>query len=298
MKIILGGGLSGLIWAYYHSDCFILSDQIGGQMNSAFELGPRYLHNKSSLVGEFLMSLDLPTKLRTIKVGYVDGDKFVQNPDLLFRQKYFMKSRGQYTLEGFDSTVLNSNISEFEAYDVDFKEMTFKLFEKLADRIYMGKAQSINLKDHLVKTDSNMTFGFENLVSTIPLNIFGRISGLNLDLKSYDMSYCLLPNNTVDIRDFDYVYDASRFSSYHRITRAKQGYVADILTSKLKEFIASNSEQHFSIPNENVVTLKNSQIISLEKNFELDDKSIRFLGRYGAWNRKYKVETVIEEAQT
>ena len=291
MNIILGGGIAGLIWAYYNKDYCIVTDQVGGQMMSYFDLGPRYLHVKSKIIPAFLSNLGVPLKKNTIKVGYFDDSGWVENPDLDFRQKYYMKSRGVNTLEGFDPTVLNTNIQKFEVWDVDFKDLIFKIFDKISNRIYMGKLSNIDLKERLISTDTSMVLRYDKLVSTIPLNLFSYLSKINLNLLSYDMSYCLLASDFFDIKEFDYVYDARTSTIFHRLTKCKQGIVCDVLGSKINDFV--NSVKVFK----EIKTVKNNQIISLENDFELKDHpEIKFLGRYGAWNRRWKTELIIEEA--
>lgn len=299
MNIILGGGIAGLIWAYYHKDHFILTDQVGGQMMSYFDLGPRYLHDKPEPVRNFLEELNVPIKFSTIKVGYLDDSGWIENPGPEFRQKYFMKSRGQDNLEGFDSTVLNTNIKEFQVCDVDFKDLINKLFEKIGDRIYMGRASSIDLENKIVKSDTNMVFKYSKLVSTIPLSIFARVAGLDIKLQSFDMAYCLLPSEvTFDLKDFDYVYDARQETVFHRLTKCKQGIVCDVFGSKVKEYMKQIWEKYYIVPKEEQIRLvKGNQIISLDKDFEiLNRPEVKFVGRYGAWQRRWKTETVIEEA--
>lgn len=297
LNIILGAGISGLIWAKYHPNHFILTDQVGGQMMSYFDLGPRYLHNKSKAVEVFLKDLDVPLKFSTIRVGYLDDSGFVENPNIEFRQKYFMKSRGQNSLEGFDPTVLNTNVKEFEVCDVDFKDLINRLYYELDDRIYMGRASSIDLKEQIIKTDTDMVLKYSKLVSTIPLNIFADVAGLDIVLKSYDMAYCLTPYNFFHLKNFDYVYDARSTTCFHRLTKCKQGIVCDVLGSKVEEFKKQVYEQN-SIRHEelSIRYVKNNQIMSLEKDFEIEDKNVKFVGRYGTWNRRYKTETIIEEA--
>jgi hypothetical protein len=298
MNIIIGAGISGLIWSYYYKDYCILSDQIGGQMNSHFDLGPRYLHNKSEAVTKFLDSLQIPIKIRTIRVGYIDDNGWVENPDLNFRQQYFMKSRGVKTLSGFDPTVLNTNISEFSVCDIDFRELINKLFEQVTQRLYSGRIEKIDLEEQLIVCDTGLKLKYDNLVSTIPLNIFCRVSGIKLNLEYTSMAYCLLSDNFFDLKQFDFVYDNRTTTSFHRMTKCKQGIVCDFLENKKQEFINSNLE-HFALPVEQSIrVLKNSQIISFDKDFCISDKpNIKFIGRYGSWARHWKTETVIEEAQ-
>nr|MDD5651476.1 NAD(P)/FAD-dependent oxidoreductase [Candidatus Nanoarchaeia archaeon] len=298
MNVIVGGGIAGLIWAKYHTDHFILTDQVGGQMISYFDLGPRYLHNKSKYVEKFLEDLEVPLKLSTIRIGYLDDTGWIDNPGPEFRQKYFMKSRGQNDLKGFDPTVLNTNIKEFQVCDVDFKLLISKLFDQLEERIYMGSITHINLEKQMISTDSNMVLKFSKLVSTIPLNIFARVAGLSIALQSFDMAYCLLSKDFFDLKEFDYVYDARTDTPFHRMTKCKMGVVCDVVGTRIIDFKKYIDPKYFTIPIDQAVRLvKNNQIISLENDFELKDKPVKFVGRYGTWNRRWKTETVIEEAQ-
>jgi len=298
MNVVLGGGISGLIWAYYHPDHFIVTDQVGGQMMSYFDLGPRYLHNKSEAVFKFLKDLNVPIKLSAIKVGYFDDKGWVEDPNLDFRHKYYLKSRGQKTLEGFDPTVLNTNLKEFQVCNVDFKDLIFKLYDVLSSRIYTGSVTKIDLKEQLIMTDTNMVLRYSKLVSTIPLNIFARLAGLSITLDSVDMAYCLLKESFFDIKDFDYVYVVISDANFHRITRCKQGVVCDVLGKNIDEFKKQIPIEYFTLLlDQSIKLVKNSQIISLDKDFELEDTSIKFVGRYGSWHRRWKTETVIEEAQ-
>jgi hypothetical protein len=298
MKVILGGGIAGLIFAYYNKDYLLLTDHVGGQMSSYFDLGPRYLH-KTSKVVEFLNRLKMPIIDRKIKVGYLSDNGF-EEPTELFRELYFKKSRCVNDLKGFDPTVLNTNLREFDVLDVDFKDLVGKLFNKLDLRIYTTKVVSIDIDKCLVTTSNTQTFRYEHLVSTIPLNIFCKISNLSVpvSLESFDMTYCLLKNTFFEMGQFDFIYDIRTTTCFHRMTKCKQGIVCDLHESRLKE-LNSISDVFFSLPKKySIQTIKNSQIISLEKDFELkNNRTIKFFGRYGTWNRRFKTETVIEEAQ-
>lgn len=300
-NIVLGGGITGLITGYYKQGYMVITDQIGGQMASYFDLGPRYLH-KTEKVVKFLKSLSIPINLKTIKVGYVDDSGWVENPDLAFRQSYFMKSRGQKSIIGFDNTVLNTNIKEFSVCDISFRDLIRRLYDSMHSRIYIASIEKIDLVDRLIKFNQQnieITTKFHNLISTIPLNVFFRLSNLKdhlkVDLKSTSMSYCLMTNDFFDIKDYDYVYDNRTTTWFHRMTKCSKGIVCDVLDQNKDLFIKQNSN-YLALPQDKAITtVKNSQIISLDKDFSIDDDSIKFYGRYGAWNRRWKTETIIEE---
>jgi hypothetical protein len=308
MKVILGGGISGLIFAYYHKDYAIITEDVGGQMKSHFDIGPRYLHLKSEIVKDFLQRLDVPTELSTIRVGFLDDTGWVKKLDVSFRQKYYLKSRQAKDLSGFDDSVMNTNLREFDVLRIDFKELILNLFERVADRIYYGKIEKIDIeKQQICVTDicnSTLTSNFDKLVSTIPLNVFLKIANLDInskedfdiDLKAYDMSYCLVPDDFFFMREFDFIYDCGNITQFHRMTKTKYGIVLDFFGSRTLEEI-QKLFPIYKIQSEDLKVLKNSQIISLKNDFKLENENIRFFGRYGAWNRRWKTETVIEESQ-
>ena len=298
MKYILGGGITGLIFAYYNQDYTIITENIGGQMGSKFSLGPRYLH-KTINAKSFLYSLQIPYSERVIRVGYVDDDGWVDSPDIKFREKYFMKSRGQKTLEGFDSSVMNNNQTKFTVLDIDFAKLIEKLDEKIANRIRQGRITSINTAlqtFEIARGRYKEDFVYNHLVSSIPLSIFANSLENDHKLKeefysSYGMTYCLVEeNDEFDTGQFDFVYDARESSKWHRMTKDGDDIVLDFFGEleriDLTGFVGDKYIAHASLPH--------CQIVSKKANPNI--KNVKFIGRYGTWNRKWKTEAVIDDA--
>ncbi|MEK6881099.1 MAG: FAD/NAD(P)-binding protein, partial [Nanoarchaeota archaeon] len=72
MKIVLGGGIAGLIFAFYNKNFTVISPDVGGQMGNGFSLGPRYLHDIPES-RKFLNDLNIEIKEITVNVGYKIG---------------------------------------------------------------------------------------------------------------------------------------------------------------------------------------------------------------------------------
>src|SRR3972149_2445932 len=104
-KYILGGGIAGLIYAFYNKDYEVISTEFGGQMASYFKLGSRYLHRTDQAIN-FLKDLNLPVEEIRITTGYqTRTDSYTDiMMDEDFKKRYYMKSRGIKTLEGYDET--------------------------------------------------------------------------------------------------------------------------------------------------------------------------------------------------
>lgn len=298
MKYILGGGITGLIFAHYNQDYTVITENIGGQMGSSFTLGPRYLH-KTQNSKAFLYSLGLKYSERTATVGYIDDSGWVNEPDVEFRKKYFMKSRGKFDLEGFDPTVMNSNRSRFEVLDVDFQKLITRLDDKMLNRIKQGKVSRIDTVNKVIQVERGKytdQLEYDHLVSTLPLKIFPWILEGDHEIKArkyeaFSMTYCLVDNDDeFDTSSFDFVYDARSSTKWHRMTKDKDGVVLDFFgeldKTELKAHVNSRYQDHKMLPN--------CQIVSQDK--EPHMKDIKFVGRYGTWNRSWKTEKVIDEA--
>jgi len=287
MKYILGGGIAGLIWGFYNQDYKIISPETGGQNSAPFQLGPRYL-KKNEYTKKFLEDLNLKAKQKKIKVGYYKNNKFVE-PDEDFIKKYFEKSRGEKYDE--DKTVMNSNKKELLIFDIDFKEIIEKLETKLFLNVIKNCVEFINPKSKELVLRGDKKLKYSELITTMPLNIFHK--NLKGNKKDYSfickpVTYVLLNSNFFNMESFDFIYILGK--RFHRITKTEKGLVADCLGEMSKEELKEEFGEHLI----DSFCLKNAQIISLKEKPRM--KNIVFSGRYGAWNREYKTEQVIEEA--
>jgi hypothetical protein len=287
-NIILGSGIAGLIYGFYNKDYKILGNKSGGQMASKFPLGARYLY-KTKFTEQFLKSLYISALEKIIKVGYVENSRFINNPDREFRKKYFMKSRGLSSFDELDETVMNCQRQQLNIYDVDFKEIINKLQDVIGARNITAEILSVDLKNKNISTDTG-TFNFNNLVSTIPLNIFCKLAGVKPqeELKTQDVTYVLLNNNFFDMSNYDMVYCIGQ-EKYHRLTATNKGIVADCL------YACFNHElnKYFNGFVQDSCVVKNAQIVGLKKQIEIP--GVKLFGRYGAYNRNYRTDTLIEE---
>lgn len=295
MKYILGAGIAGLIYGFYHRDYYLISPEVGGQMKSNFNLGPRYLHD-TQISRRFLNDLNIPINKSTIRISYLSDDGWIKSPDLDFRQKYYMKSRKTNSLEGFDSSVMNGNKNEFNILLVNFDEIIEKLQKEIGpDRFLKESVQGVNRNTKTIDTlNVNVRFRtYDHIVSTIPIKYLNNMVNPKMSdsvFESYDMTY-VFTDEFQDMEGYDYVYDIRSSTPWHRMTKERYGIVLDFFGA-----IENNSQEFDSIKNviRDSKVLRNAQIISRDDITDLPD--IKFIGRYGTWNRKWKTELVIEES--
>ena len=305
---ILGGGIAGLITAFYLKDCKVISPEFGDQMASHFPLGPRYLESSKNSK-KFLKDIGLPVEEFEIQVGYWRGS-YIQ-PNQNFREEYYKKSRGQDTLAGFNSTSMNSGKTKMTVLNVDFDKVIEKLVEKIGkNRLIKGKVKSIDpeMKCLVVEKEEGIesdVLDYDYLFSTIPLSFLNKAVGFNETYGSKPVTYCLLKKQILDKlqiakTQFDFIYCLGDFS-FHRITQDKRfpdQIVVDIFGAHEKEELKERFGEDYIDSN----ILWNAQLDEsnakwIEENvMVLVNYGIICIGRFGTHNRRWKTETVIDWA--
>ena len=280
-KIIIGGGIAGLIYALYNPEFIIITDKVGGQFNAPFQLGPRFLHATDSSK-RFLKDINVEYPLKKVKVGfYYNGEIHSENTEEN-RKKYFEKTRG-ITAEPYKSSMSDGS-NEFDAYDVGPEELVKLLEEKLKDRIIIDKISNINLEKQIVKGDKE--YEYEELVITIPRSIFYFLVGRPDDasnFKSLPTSFYKVDTASTQygyIYDYDYVY-YSESQLYHRITNLQDGS----LVIEYKGIPAIEGIDKF--------TLKIGQIIERNDTNIFPD-NISFFGRFATWKHKMRINDLLD----
>lgn len=281
---VLGGGVAGLIWTFYNPEYTIISDNVGGQFNAPFSLGPRLLHC-DNYTKRFLFNLKCSPKIKHIKVGYFYNDTINDTNTEENRLKYFKKTRGEN--EPYSSS-MSGNLNEYDAYDIEDYELVHLMLQTTENKIIRDKIETIDITNKKITTLTDQ-YSYDNIVSTIPLNVFLFLSG-NSDLakqfKSFPTSFFLIDkldywfDNTKIFDEYDYVYVSDEKYPFHRITKTLEGYVLEA---------KGNAE----IRHINKFVLPTGQLIHNDINLKFD--SIKFFGRYAEWNHSIKINELLKK---
>lgn len=300
--MIIGGGLSGLIWAYYHPDSVLIGDDIGGQFNSSFPLGVRFLHDTPA-VRKLLNELKIKFKPKTIKVGYLQNNKIINAFNDEFANKYFAKSRGQQPSN--QEIFMNNKQSSFPALIVDFNKLINELKKviSLRHQLIIGRVVKIDAKNKLLfylskygdNKQKRMVI-YSEIINTIPLNFFLELMDEeNNELKALPVTFIYYSTNDELLlnTDVDFIYIADEESVAHRINIIEKEKNKVFVVAEW--FGAHNDEEIKKAFGDGVISYKvlNSQIISIETP---QIESVKLIGRYGAWNRSWRIDKVVEEA--
>ena len=282
--VILGGGIAGLIWSYYHPESIIITDQIGGQFSSKFQLGPKYLHVDEN-TKKFFKDLGIKPPTKKIKIGfYYDGELHSENTEEN-RKKYFEKTRGSSS-EPYRS-VMSANKTEFDSYDIGVDELINILKDKIQSKVILERITEIDLFTHEIITESGK-LKFGKLISTIPMNIFMFMANKPNIAKQYqsfpttfilgDRRDCLIK----DFQDFDYVYVSDEQYPFHRLTKTSKGIVFEYKGDDLP-LLLSEKDRY---------VMKTGQLI--HNDIKVNFQNVKFWGRYGCWNHGIKVNDLLK----
>jgi len=285
-KIILGGGIAGLLYAFYNPEYILITDKIGGHFSSNFQTGPKYIHVDKNTT-KLLKDLGLYVPIKKIKVGYFYNDILHDENTEENRKLYFKKTRGETTQPY--SSIMSSNKKEFEFYDINLSIIIDELEKRIKNNIIIDTVSKIDIEKNIIFINDR-EIQFSNLISTIPQNIFLSISNkeeLAKKYKSFPTTFILIKDDSLcpfkDFKEYDYVYISEEKYPFHRITKTKNGLVFEYKGDDIQ--IQKNEIER--------EVLKIGQIVENDTN--VDFKNISFFGRYGCWKHKILINDLLKE---
>ncbi len=289
-KYIIGGGIAGLIAAYYNKEYKIISQDIGGQMVSK-NVGPRILEvNQYSK--EFLNDLGIKEcPIKIAKIGYKVEGKLVNSISEDLRKKYYIKSRCLHTAAIVPSSIMSDGKSFIEYFDIDWDKVVSILVNSIEKPIN-GKVSLIDTTNHILKVESDGSeiLRYDSLVSTIPAPVFFKISNLQpeQELKYVQKVFVVMNEDQIDFGEFDYIYFPDSAHGYHRISKTGNGKASiEYTTNKSYKSIIQTwsmySREHHVIPVGQIQSGKVQEI-----------NDILFLGRYASWDHDIKTDDIVK----
>ncbi len=327
-NFIVGGGLAGLIYAYYNKDFKILTDRIGGQSTTGFELGPRLIQ-KHEMTTKLLADLGFKNFIKyhdynmmrhakpmienVAGIGYYEQGNISDNASDDFRLKYYIKSRcltGD-TIE-VPETVMSENKISIDYYEITHAKLAGLLAEKLKkeQRIFLGKVQQVHIDDKLINFTPNdgdtKTLGFNKIVNTAPFPFFFKMCNPLAELNDgfeFEPKYFIVADKHdfwqyMGRTDHDYVYFADDDIPWHRITMGKTECIIECTgEEQYSKFAEKYKKYDWHCEHLKVGQIKQSyDSLNITTENGTGPQHVRMLGRYAQWNHEIKTQQVVESA--
>lgn len=295
-KFILGGGISGLIFAYYNPEFKIISQDLGGRLNHQFFKNIIYLHHTRESE-KFLQDIGVAYEKKTQLIHYsidnsIKTDIQVSDKITLIRKK----------LNDDDFNPKDLALSTHDFYIPILQFSYSELIESLKGKVSFIEGKVIRITADEIITEDNR-FSYSNIVSTLPANVFWKIyykKEKNLELKSKPVTFVLCnkePEHVVN-KKYDMIYFVDDKQKYVRISK-KPGERDSV--NILYEFtgVYSREEVLPYLPVDSTILehyVDYSGIIYSNKN-NIPPKNVLFVGRFAKWEHSEKQQDVIREAK-
>jgi hypothetical protein len=287
-KFVIGGGISGLIYAFYNPEFIIISPDVGGQMTHGM-YSMTWIHDTPE-TRQLLNDLKIPFKETTTLMGYYYNKKINENCDDISNIKIIKKKMSDWTNFDNNFEIKDKTLSVPETYiktlETDFSEVIKRISKKV---------NIIN--DYIIKIDKDKIYGqngeynYSSLVSTMPARIFwNNYQGeKNIpDLKSTPITF-IVSKHKFDWYDnkYEMVYIAEDYY-FTRVSYRNSGEYVYEFTGIMPEDIWKK------IYSPDVIKYyinKFGRIHSIENKPPQDN--IIFLGRFAEWKHSSKIQNVI-----
>lgn len=248
MRYVLGGGLAGLIWGFYHSDYKIITDKLAWAVKGVV---PKIvLYDNPETVRWVTDVLGDPPQSYPLKIGYVlDDGRIHPEADLSdmnlrtimekkmrpwreIRKTGFVPATPAATMGYQVADVKRVGARNQPVIDTDAASLVAEMLRVVQDRGQISIGERVTNIDYEQVWAGSCGFKYEHVVSTIPAPIFQRVwdgDPLGWHLESIPLTMVMSERRPSWFEDeWQFIYDARTTSPVSRVTRLGEDYQYEI----------------------------------------------------------------------
>jgi len=290
-KYVLGGGLSGLIFAAYNSEYKVISPNIGGQYSDMAQLMFAHANPPTK---RLLDDLNIYYEVVTKRTLYVKGGEVVDDLAPADKLALIRKKLDDPLHEPRDLNLNAVDDSFITTYEFNFKQ----LIEQLSKELEIIPDAAIRISDTTITT-SKTSYAYDTLVSTVPADVFWKLRRLpeprelKYSATTFAVSNVAPPGFDIDNAAILYFIDSE--VPYVRVSHK------DNLPEFLYEFPGAKRRDDCAqaLPGGAASLLKYwinpRSVIRTELN-NVPPRNTLFCGRLAQWDHRVKIGNVIEMA--
>ena len=296
-NIILGCGISGLIFAYYNPDFKIITDKIGGQLNESTS-ATMLLHDDDN-TRALLKDLKICYSSKKHEIRYTFDSETMVNELTVDQKKKLIRKKltdvndlpnvidmplQDLTLSTNDNFINVLNVNSFVLFNA--------LFNKLKDRIIIDKVKKIDITRKLIDC-ADVSYEFKHLVSTLPAYVFNYLANVEDKLEAKSITIVLCDKKPLRSNDFDLLYNGDTNASWNRVNKLGNKFLYELtgeidITTNIKTLNDFKDCEIYSVIHRNNSLIKTKEI----KHHD----NVTFIGRFATWNHSYKIHHAIRDA--
>lgn len=297
-KFVLGAGITGLTYAYYHKDHRIISTDLGGKLHREY-LACTVLLHATSETEKLLRDVGISIEPTAHIIRYFYKGRLQEEVPVAVHQILVAKKLTPWhALSVFDANVSSpeGSLSTPTSYIPIYRVKTSDLIKKLAEEVRWIEDRVLRITPECIVTESGAIYKYSELVSTIPAPEFWRLYEQPRKFGYFPITYVYSDTNPVpDHPDtaWDLIYFVDSNIKYTRVNR-------DPYTGRyLYEFTDRISEEEVRgfYPDLNIreYFVQTHGVIVTDFN-NIPPPNVRFLGRYAQWDHRFRIQDAIREA--
>lgn len=294
-KYIIGGGISGLIFAFYNPEYTIISPDIGGQMTHGMH-AMTWIHDTEE-TRKLLTDLDMSYSFTKTLMGYYYDGQVHDDCNDFANSKIIKKKMSDWTNVTDDFQIKDKTLSVPETFintlSTDFDELLKRLSKKV---------KVVN--DYVTGIDSKKIYGqngeyyYKSLVSTMPARLFWKAWTMDgnafleksPDLKSTPITFIVSELKYPWYDDkYEMIYIAEDYY-FTRVSSRKNEYVYEFTgimpEDVFKKLYSENVSKYYINKFGRIHTSENKP----------PQDNIIFLGRFAEWHHSSKIQHVIKKS--
>lgn len=294
-KYIIGGGISGLIWGYYHSDYTIIEPgEVGGRLNRNFFKNIIYFHRTPETI-KFLDEVGIKYKRRTQLIKYLVNDKVTQDISKADKINLIKKKLDDKDYKPKDLSLSTND------YFINILEFSFvDLIAKLKKKVNVIKDKVIRITDTEIICE-NSGYEYDHLVSTIPANFFWDMyhRQKNIKFESKPVTFVLSDTEPAALKDstYDMLYVIDKKYKYNRISKKPSERDKTIVLYEFTGKLAKEEVSKYLPKGAKILEyyIDYAGVIFSNSN-NIAPNNVTFLGRFATWAHQHKQQDVIKSA--
>lgn len=298
--VIIGFGISGLLWKYYFPESEVYYKKIGGQMNS-LTTPPIFIHYTWE-TKRLLKDLDLKAKKTNCQIRYYYDGKIHKFLDIEKRKEMVIKKINMYGKKIRNLFPQDLNLStmsnKIKIFDIKSSTLFSKIIENIKkDKIFEKEVILINTLDKEIILNDYSQIKYDRLISTIPAVDFERIAfdfSFNKHFEYYPSTIVLTDFLLPEFEKFKtgilYVIDNKYpFTRIGFSEKDNNKFTYEITGIVRKEELLKFFEQ------KNILDISYQNIGIIKSNPVQDTKDMIFLGRLAQWSHEIKIQQVLKK---
>ena len=280
-NLVIGGGFSGLYFAYKNSNSLVFSDKTPENQKIFSKNDDNFIFLRyDSLIKKMLNELGINFKLKKLTMSYFYNNEIHKKAEKNAVHNYYLKTYNISDTQKF------MDYNNFKIFTTKYSEVIEKLEKKCVDQIIYERVKTIDE----INKKINEQYNYENAINTLPLPILcNMLQNQNFKKQCEKLKYISVGIfEEQNIKNFktDVILNMDPDSKVLRYIKTNEGYIAEKLITEEKPKIF----------------LKYGRLTSNEDSKkiieELKKMNIYNFGRFAQWKEHYETQDAIRDIET